>query len=100
MILRATFAAALSMLTIAPFQCGGRDPDPALRMEDTAGDALWDLAERFKAEHKDDAAREALTYLVEKYPSSRHVVAAKEELAQMGGPSPASSAAPADDGGS
>ena len=88
--LRASIA-ALSLFgvgaAIAPLQCA--NTDPSLRLEDTAGDALWDLAEKFHAERNDAAARETLTYLVQKYPSSRHTVAAKDELAKLGGPVPA-----------
>jgi hypothetical protein len=67
----------------APFQCGSK-PDPELRREETAGDALWNLSQKFKADHNDAAARDTLRYLVDRYPSSRHTVAAKEELAKMG----------------
>jgi TolA-binding protein len=63
----------------APFQCG-KDPDPNLRHEDTAGDALWALGEKFEKEHNDAAAKETWQYLVEKYPSNRHAPAAKEKL--------------------
>jgi outer membrane protein assembly factor BamD (BamD/ComL family) len=73
---------AVGALASAPIQCK-RDPDPNLRMEDTAGDALWDLSQKFKAEGNTDAARATLKYLVDKYPSSRHAGAAKEELAQL-----------------
>ena len=73
----AILAAALA--AIAPLQCG-RDPDPNLRLEDTAGDALWSLAAKFEAEHNDAAARETLQYLVEKYPSNRHAPEAREKL--------------------
>ena len=63
---------------------GRQQPDPTLRREDTAGDALWNLAQRFEAEHKPDAARETLHYLVDTYPSNRHVGEAKESLKRLG----------------
>lgn len=69
----------LGALGIAPLQCG-KDPDPSLRMEDSAGDALWKLAEDFQAKGNDGAKRETLQFLIDHYPSNRHVAAAKEEL--------------------
>ncbi|MCA9589445.1 MAG: hypothetical protein KC657_29255 [Myxococcales bacterium] len=79
-------ALALSTLGAAPMQCK-RDPDPNLRIEDTAGDALWDLAADFKKKGDDRAARDTLRYLVEHYPSNRHAEAARAELgASDGGP--------------
>jgi Tfp pilus assembly protein PilF len=63
----------------APFQCGGRK-DTALRREDTAGDALYDLAQEFRKKGNEQAAKETLRYLVEHYPSNRHVPAARAEL--------------------
>ena len=78
----ALFAVFLAAVADAPLQCS-RTPDPSLRREDTAGDALWDLAQDFKAKGNHDAARETLQKLVDKYPSNRHVFAAREELASM-----------------
>jgi hypothetical protein len=69
----------LAAIGLAPMQCA-HEPDPALRQEDTAGDALWALALRFEAQHDDAAEKETLRYLVEKYPSSRHVAEAKAKL--------------------
>jgi hypothetical protein len=71
-------------LALAPFQCG-HEPDPNVRREDTAGDALWALAQDFRARHDDAAAHGTLKFLVEKYPSSRYTPAAKEELAALPG---------------
>jgi TolA-binding protein len=63
----------------APFQCGSsRDPD--LRREDTAGDALWGLAEQFKKEGNQEGHKRTLRYLLERYPSHRFAQAAREEL--------------------
>jgi len=79
-------AAALSLtlsFALAPFQCAHK-ADPNLRREDTAGDALWALAEDFGAHHNEEAQRETLAYLVQKYPSSRYTPAAKEELSRFG----------------
>jgi hypothetical protein len=78
-------AAGMALLSVAgaPLQCG-HDPDPNLRREDTAGDALWDLSERFHAEHNEAAARETLRYLVDRYPSNRHVAEARDKLSDGG----------------
>lgn len=84
---------ASAALSLAPFQCA-HDPDPSVRREDTAGDALWALAQDFRARHDVAAARDTLKFLIEKYPSSRHSPAAKEELAALSG------SATAGDGGS
>ncbi len=63
----------------APLQCS-HDPDPSVRIEDTAGDALWDLASDFEAGGDHAAARVTLEKLVTRYPSSRHADAAKDLL--------------------
>jgi hypothetical protein len=76
-------AGILAVVADAPLQCS-RTPDPSLRREDSAGDALWDLAQEFKAKGNTDAARETLQKLVDKYPSNRHAPAAREELGASG----------------
>jgi hypothetical protein len=68
---------------LAPLQCT-HEPDPSLRIEDTAGDGLWGLAQDFRARHEDAAARETLRYLAERYPSSRHAAEARAELGASG----------------
>lgn len=80
-MIRSVLAAGVvaSVLGNAPMQCS-RSPDAENRREDTAGDALWDLAEDFKAKGNDEARKQTLRFLVEKYPSNRHVPAAREEL--------------------
>ena len=80
----------IASLGYAPLQCGS-GPDPGLRLEDTAGDALWALAQDFRAKGNEQAAKDTLRYLVEHYPSNRHVPAAKAELE---GAAPAASATP------
>jgi hypothetical protein len=74
---------ALSIALTAPLQCA-RDPDPNQRLEDTAGDGLWNLAQDFRAKGKNQAADDTLRYLIAKYPSSRHAQAAREELLARG----------------
>lgn len=64
-----------------------------MRREDSAGDALYGLAEDFKAKGNEEAARATLRYLVEHYPSNRHVPAAREELGGTTAPAPAADAA-------
>jgi hypothetical protein len=74
-----TAGALVAALGSAPLQCK-HDPDPNLRREDTAGDALYALAQDFRAKGNEAAAKETLRFLVERYPSNRHVPAAKAEL--------------------
>ncbi len=77
-------------LAIAPLQCP-HDKDPAHCWDDAPGDGLWDLAQKFRANHDEAAARGTLEFLVERYPSSRYAPAARDELARgpdAGGPPP------------
>ena len=76
----ALVSALTSALGAAPFQCA-RAPETDSRREDTPGDALYALAQKFKGENNAAAARETLKYLVEHYPSSRFASAARDELA-------------------
>lgn len=69
-------AAALSL---APFQCPG-DPDPQLRREESAPEAVWLLAEQMGRDGHPDARRDALRFLVRRYPSSRFAQRARLEL--------------------
>jgi hypothetical protein len=85
-------ASAIALMAAhAPVQCT-RSPDPDTRLEDQPGDALFALAEKFRAEGNTAAADSTLRYLVEKYPSDRHTPLAKEILA---GKAPATTSAPA-----
>jgi len=72
-------ALAAAIAVIAPFQCA-HSPDPDVRREDTAGDALWSLAQDFHAKHDAAGERATLTFLVEHYPSSRYAPAARDAL--------------------
>jgi hypothetical protein len=78
MMMRAA-AVTAAALALAPFQCG-RGPDPGLRQEETAGDALWALGEDFADAGDDRAAKRTYRFLVERYPSSRYAPAAQEKL--------------------
>jgi len=81
-VIRALFiASAAALFSTAPLQCA-HEPDPNMRLEDTAGDALWDLATKFHEEKDDASARRTLQFLVDRYPSNRHAHAAKDELAK------------------
>jgi len=63
----------------APMQCAS-DPDPALRRYETPGEALYGLAEQFKAKGDAAAWRATLEYLVARYPNSREAKMASEDL--------------------
>ncbi len=89
-----TFAIGASFLGAqAPMQCS-RTPDPTLRHEETAGDALYELAQRFRQEGNNAGAKRTLEYLVERYPSSRHHASAEEELRELGKAAPVLSPKP------
>lgn len=89
MLRLAVVSTLLTSLAVAPVQCT-RDPDPALRTEDSAGDALWQLHLEFRKKNDEAAAKATLRFLVERYPSNRHAAEAKRQLA--GEPAAASSA--------
>ena len=79
MIRIVTAGALLAALGTAPLQCR-HDPDSNLRREDDAGDALYALAQDFRAKGDDQACKQTLRFLVDRYPSNRHVPAARAEL--------------------
>ena len=74
-MLRLVLALALG----APFQCAS-DPDPNRRLEDTPAEALWNLAERFRAQSDEEARAVALHELVDRYPTSREAERARMVL--------------------
>jgi Tfp pilus assembly protein PilF len=79
-MMRLALAGALAIaVSTAPMQCK-HDPDPTLRREDSAGDALWALAQEFRAKGNPEAAKQTLRFLAERYPSNRHAPAARAEL--------------------
>jgi hypothetical protein len=84
-VIRLAAAGLLVASLGAPLQCGGGS-DPAVRREDSAGDALYGLAQDFHAKGNEQAAKDTLRYLVEHYPSNRHVPAARAELAENAAP--------------
>lgn len=85
MIVRFVLAAAVvSTASTAPMQCG-HTPDAELREDETPGDALWQLAQRFKTAGDAAGEKRTLEYLVERYPSSRWQQPARDEIARLGG---------------
>ncbi len=82
-LLRVSSAALLLALSAAPYQCA-REPDPNRRIEDDPAEAVYKLADRFKAEGKAEARATTLKYLVERYPTSRFARMAQLELEEMG----------------
>lgn len=81
MTVRVAAGAALlaAALGTAPLQCT-KEPDPSLRREETADEALYRLSEDFHARGDDAAARHTLEVLVTKYPSSRFAPGARAQL--------------------
>ncbi len=75
------FAAAMTIVTIgsAPFQCA-RKPGPEARLEDEPGQALYALAQQFKADGNDRARTETLEFILKQYPTSRYAEQARLDL--------------------
>jgi len=89
----AAAAALLGALSTAPMQCA-RDPGPDKAMEDEPGEALYGLAEQFRAKGDKDARVATLRYLVNRFPSSRFAEMARQDLEALGSPAPAATAQP------
>jgi outer membrane protein assembly factor BamD (BamD/ComL family) len=74
---------ALSLLlasaSLAPFQCAG-EVDPNKRREEEPGEALYGLAEQFKARGDQRARADTLRYIIKKYPTSRFAERARLDL--------------------
>ncbi len=66
-------------LSGAPFQCSS-EPDPSRAIEETPGQALYELAVEFKKNGDERAWRETLQYLIARYPSSRFAGTARRDL--------------------
>lgn len=71
---------ALGIVLGAPYQCA-TEPDER-PTEDSAPQALWMLAERFRSEDNASARETTLQQLVERYPSSRYAERARQALGQ------------------
>jgi outer membrane protein assembly factor BamD (BamD/ComL family) len=68
--------------SLAPFQCAS-EVDPNKRREEEPGEALYALAERFKAEGNTKAQKTTLRFLIQKYPTSRFAEMARLDLGEM-----------------
>jgi outer membrane protein assembly factor BamD (BamD/ComL family) len=84
------FVAAMTIASIgsAPFQCA-RKPGPDVRLEDEPGQALYALAQKFKADGNEGARTETLEFIVKQYPTSRFAEQARLDLGRAG-PAPKS----------
>lgn len=78
-------ALLIAGLFLAPFQCASQPPPDRAR-EDTPGDAIYDLAQRFGEEGDEVAERRTMQFLLERYPDSRHCEAARMWLAEHPAP--------------
>jgi len=78
---RALASAALVLAATAPFQCASKAP-PEQRMEEEPAEALYALAERFRAAGDAKARAETLRFIVERFPASRFALSAKADLAE------------------
>ena len=85
MPLRAAFVAVALVAagSTAPLQCG-HTPEAELREDETPGDALWTMAQKFHDRRDVAAERATLECLVERYPASRWVSPAKDALGHLG----------------
>jgi len=97
-LLLATSLTSLATFANAPIQCG-HEVDPNLRKDESPGDALWDLAEKFHEAHDEAASEKTLAYLVDRYPSSRWAPAARERLGASASSGSSRSSGGAADGG-
>ncbi|MFO0763070.1 MAG: hypothetical protein U0359_41925 [Byssovorax sp.] len=65
----------------APFQCA-RKIEPDRQIDEEPAEALYKLAEKFKAEGNAAARTETLRFIVERYPASRFAELARLDLAE------------------
>jgi outer membrane protein assembly factor BamD (BamD/ComL family) len=75
------FLAASGSLALAPFQCASK-VDPNKTREEEPGEALYGLAEQFRAKGDQKARAETLRYLIQKYPTSRFAEQARLDLGE------------------
>ena len=78
------FVLCLAAVGYAPVQCSG-EPDHSLRPQETPGEALYGLAEQFKADGNQAAWRQTLEHLIDRYPNSRYATRARQDLEGHGG---------------
>lgn len=67
------------MSSLAPMQCQSEPPAEQRRYEHPP-EALYDLAQRFRAEGETKAWRMTLQTIIDRYPNSREAVMAKDDL--------------------
>jgi hypothetical protein len=70
-------------LSFAPFQCE-KEIDPSKAREESPGEALYGLAEQFKADGDEAARVRTLEYIVARYPKSRFAIMAQDDLEKAG----------------
>src|SRR5690606_12111941 len=76
-----SFVLAISLLSLAHFQCGSKpSDDPDLAVEENPSRALWTLSERFRKEGNEEARRTTLAVILEEYPRSREAERARMVL--------------------
>lgn len=81
-MVRAFASVALMLSATAPFQCASKSP-PEERMEEEPAEALYALAERFRAAGDLRAREQTLRFIIERFPASRFAMAAKADLAEI-----------------
>jgi outer membrane protein assembly factor BamD (BamD/ComL family) len=79
-------AAALGQ---APLQCASETP-PSEKTYETPAQALYGLAQQFKAKGNEESWRTTLEYLVARYPNSRYAGMARSDLSAAKGAAGAS----------
>jgi hypothetical protein len=84
LLAKGALALALSSVALAPFQCES-EVDPSRATHESPAEALFRLAEQFKADGEEKARVRTLRHLIERYPSSRFARMAEQDLAAMGG---------------
>jgi len=77
------FLLVAAAFAVAPYQCSS-DRDPAHAVEETPGEALYQLAGELKRAGDRPGWRHTLRYLIGHYPSSRFAVMAKQDLGELG----------------
>jgi hypothetical protein len=75
----------VALNALAPLQCPGHQ-DAAVRSDDGPGEALYDLAQDFRAKGNERACRETLRFIIARYPSSRRAQTSRLELESDGSP--------------
>lgn len=75
----AALALASLVASQAPMQCAS-EPAHEERRWETPGEALYELAQQFRARGEREAWRATLEYLVARYPSSREARMARADL--------------------